>query len=126
MSVSLRAIIIEDDFLLAEALSDGLTRLGCRVQAQAGNVRNGLKIVADTPCDFAVVDLNLKGEMAFPVLDLLLQHGIPFLMATGAFADEIPEKHQGAPRLSKPYDMRELEQAIEDLTREAYCVHPST
>lgn len=124
MSVRLRAIIIEDDFLLAEALRDGLKSIGCEVHAQASNVRDGLQVVADTPCDFAVVDLHLNSEMAFPILDLLLLHSIPFLMATGAFADEIPERHANAPRLSKPYDMHELKQAIDKLRSEAYSVFP--
>jgi DNA-binding response OmpR family regulator len=118
MNRPLRAIVIEDDFLLSEALKDGLESIGCQVQAQAANLHDGLLIAAGQTCDFAIVDLDLMGEMAFPVLDTLHDRGIPFVMATGAFPEEIPTKHASAPRLSKPYNLRELRQIIKSLSHQ--------
>lgn len=118
MAIQLRTIIIEDDFLLSDALKDGLESLGCQVKARAATLHDGLRIARRSACDFAVVDLDLKGEMAFTVLDELHNRGIPFVMATGVLVEEIPAKYAGAARLSKPYNLRELQQVIEALSRE--------
>jgi DNA-binding response OmpR family regulator len=112
MKSPLRAIVVEDEFMLAEILADALVTLGCEVLGSAANVDDGVRLAGESQCDFAIVDLNLKGKMAFPVLDRLHDRGIPCLMATGAFAEDIPPRYLGAARLSKPYDIRELQRAL--------------
>ncbi|MEO8746124.1 MAG: response regulator [Rhodanobacter sp.] len=119
MSGDLRAIVIEDDFLLSETLGDALKKVGCVVVAQAASVADGLQIARNTRCDFAVVDLHLKGRMAYPILDVLQERGIPLLMATGLLREEIPARYADTARLSKPYDMHELRGAIDELVRGA-------
>lgn len=116
MSIQLRGIVIEDDFLLSETLREALETLGCKVLAQAATLQDGQQLAASTDCDFAVVG-DLNGEMAFALLDALKDRGIPFVMATAASADEIPAKHAGAARLSKPYDLQELRHVIESFSR---------
>ncbi|MEO8986771.1 MAG: response regulator [Rhodanobacter sp.] len=112
MKDSLRAIVIEDDFLLAQVLVDALASLGCKVLGSASNVADGVHLATESRCDFAIVDLDLKGQIALPVLDRLRGRGIPFLVATGAFSEDIPAPYVDAMRLSKPYNLRELKQAL--------------
>ena len=112
MSEPLRAIVIEDKYLLAETLVDVLRKLGCQILGSAGSVGDAMNLVADSSCDFALVDLSLKGEWAFSVLDRLQDRGIPFLLATGAFIDDIPARHVAAIRVSKPYDMHDIRRAL--------------
>lgn len=112
MKNSLRAIVIEDDFLLADMLADVLLKLGCEVLGCASNVGDGVQLAGESLCDFAIVDLDLKGIMAVPILDRLRDRGVPFLVATGAFAEDIPPPYLDAPRLSKPYDLREMQRAL--------------
>lgn len=116
MNIPLRVIVIEDDYLLAETLVDSLAALGYQVVAQAKSVSQALQGVETVACDFVIVDLYLKGEAAVPVLDKLCDRHIPFLVATGAYVADIAPRHLAAPRLSKPYNMRELQQAIEELS----------
>ncbi|MEO8748443.1 MAG: response regulator [Rhodanobacter sp.] len=115
MNGTLRVIVIEDDHLLAETLVDSLTALEYQVLAQANSVAQALQSIETVACDFAIVDLYLKGETALPVLDKLCERHIPFLVATGAYVEDIPARYLTAPRLSKPYDMHELQHAIEAL-----------
>ncbi|MEO6925059.1 MAG: response regulator [Rhodanobacter sp.] len=112
MNNPLRAIVIEDQYLLAEAVSDALLKLGCDVLGSAGTVEGGLQLLESHACDFAVVDLDLHGEISSPILDLLCSRGIPFLLATGVFPEDIPNRHRGAVRLTKPYDMHEIRHAL--------------
>ncbi|MEO7050070.1 MAG: response regulator [Rhodanobacter sp.] len=112
MKNPLRALVVEDDFLLAEMLVDALVKLGCEVLGSAANVDDGVRLAGESTCDFAIVDLDLRGEMAFPIFDRLRDRGIPCLMATGAFPVDIPEQYRATMRLSKPYDLRELHCAL--------------
>ena len=112
MRNSPRAIVIEDDFLLSEILVDALVKLGCEVLGSASNVGDGVQLAGESVCDFAIVDLRLKGKMAFPVLDRLRNRGVPFLMATGTFTEDIPPSYLAAVRLTKPYDLHELQNAL--------------
>lgn len=116
MRSQLRAIFVEDDFLLAETLREGLESIGCAVLAQASNLRDGLQLAKSNEFDFAVVDIDLKGEMAFPLLDALDDRGIPFVIATGALLEDIPARHADAPRLPKPYDLQELRGVVANFT----------
>ena len=115
MREPLLAIVVEDQYLLAETLVDVLHKLGCKVLASAASLNDAMKLATNSPCDFAVVDIDLNGEAAFPVLDVLSDRGIPFLLATGTSLDEIPPRHVAAIAVSKPYDMHEIRRALRRL-----------
>lgn len=108
----LEVLVVEDDYLLAEVLVEALARLGCHVSAQASSLQQALDMAAVEPCDLAVVDMNLHGFSAVPVLDVLRHRGIHFLIATGLERDSVPAVHANAPLISKPYDMAELADAL--------------
>lgn len=112
MNVPLRVIVVEDDYLLSETLVESLAEIGYEVVAQATTTVQGMRSIDAVACDFAIIDFYLKGETALPLLDKLHDLGIPFLVASGAYEEDLPERHARAPRLSKPYDIRELQRAI--------------
>lgn len=112
MNNPLRAIVIEDQYLLAEAVSDALLKLGCDVMGSAATVDGGLQLLQSRACDFAVVDLDLQGQISSSILDLICDRGSPFLLATGMFPEDIPDRHRDALRLTKPYDMHEIRRAL--------------
>jgi len=62
--------------------------------------------------DLAVLGINLRGELAFPVADALTRKGIPFVFATGYEADAIPSVYQDVPVWQKPFDPQELARAL--------------
>jgi DNA-binding NarL/FixJ family response regulator len=108
------AIIFEDHSGLAAALADLLwQRLGYRVSACARSIEDAIRVAHVSPCDVAVVDLDLQGVMAYPALDELKRRGIPYVLATGASPLDIPSRYQ-APLVRKPYNVRQLEDAIDE------------
>ena len=48
------------------------------------------------------LDVNLRGEMAFPVADLLIQRGVPFIFTTGYDESVIPDRFANILRCEKP------------------------
>ncbi|MGN6480559.1 hypothetical protein [Luteibacter sp.] len=113
-SVAPRAIVFEDHGGLASALTDLLeARLGYDVAECAGCIEEALRVAHVARCDVAVVDLDLRGIMAYPALDELKRRGIPYVIATGAMPLDIPGKYR-APMVRKPYSAQELERAIRE------------
>lgn len=102
---SLRILVVEDEFLIADLLCDALGSHGCDVVGPAPNVEKGLQLAQETPLDGAFLDINLGGEHCFPIAATLLDRGIPFLFLTG-YDDGgiIPPAFRNVQRLKKPFD----------------------
>jgi DNA-binding response OmpR family regulator len=107
-----RVIVCEDDFLLAGALTDALTQLGCMVVACVGTVAGALRAVEAGGCEFAVVDINLRGTPAYAVLDALVACSTPFIVASSAAIRDMPARHAHCPLLTKPYSLDALRDAM--------------
>ena len=57
----LRILLVDDEPLLLESLEIILTFSGMQIVGKAGDGREALDILAQNPCDIALVDLNMKG-----------------------------------------------------------------
>ncbi|MCP2082244.1 UNVERIFIED_ORG: DNA-binding response OmpR family regulator [Methylorubrum zatmanii] len=64
--------------------------------------------------DIAVLDINIRGEMSYPLADVLRERGVPFIFATGYDLDVMPEKFSYVPRLQKPFHAKELVRVLAD------------
>ena len=76
-------LIVEDEPLIAMALEDLLLDLGCKLAGTAGTIAEGLALAAETPCDAAVLDININGERSDPIAAVLAARGVPHIFATG-------------------------------------------
>jgi len=97
-----RVLVVEDDYLVAMDLVRALERAGAQVIGPAPAVDAALNALADAAPDGAILDINLGGEMAFPVADALLERGVPFVFATGYDAQVIPARFTHVKRCEKP------------------------
>src|SRR5215212_8822543 len=64
-------LVVEDEFLIAMDLELLLRRHGWRVLGPAATVAEALRLLADERPDVALLDLNLRGELATPVAEEL-------------------------------------------------------
>lgn len=96
-----RVLVVEDDYLVAMDLVRALERAGAQVIGPAPAVDAALSALDASP-DGAILDINLGGEMAFPVADALLERGVPFVFATGYDAQVIPPRFVHVKRCEKP------------------------
>lgn len=104
----LRILVVEDEPLLAFALEDMLTDVGCTVVGPAHNLRRAIQLVEQEDIDGAILDVNLAGERVFPLADLLAERRVPFLYVTGYGTSLLRERDHGCPVLQKPYDPQVL------------------
>ena len=103
-----RVLVAEDEYLLADALAEALMAPGVQVVGPVGGLAEALALVATVPIDGAVLDINLRGEMVFPLADALAASGVSYVFATGYGHESIPERYRYVPTLSKPVDVQSL------------------
>ena len=106
---SWRVLLAEDEFLIAEDLASALSFAGATVIGPAYSVAGALGLIESCGAlDGAVLDVNLKGEAAFPVADALLGRGVPFVFTTGYDRQYLKGQYEDVARFEKPVDPAKL------------------
>ena len=114
-----KVLVLEDHYLLAADLSLGLQRAGLEVIGPLSTLDEALALAGSAePPDAAVLDLQLHGEMAYPVADVLLSRGIPFAFVTGYDDQFIADRYSGVCRWQKPCDADAIGAVVSRLLRE--------
>jgi FixJ family two-component response regulator len=67
----------------------------------------------------AVLDVNLNGEMSYPVADALTARGVPFVFVTGYDKDTMLVGYRALPVLQKPFHRSELTYTLAQLLASA-------
>lgn len=108
-------LVLEDDVLLAMDVEDYLLEQGYDVIGPFGRVPQALEAIEASPPDGAILDLNLNGELSFPVIDRLGKMGIPLIVCSGyAELPELKQKLAGLPLLPKPWSPEKLARLMEE------------
>jgi DNA-binding response OmpR family regulator len=109
----LSVLIVEDETLVALDAEMQLTDAGARVMGNARSIEEAKQYIASTSFDVAILDVNLNGQLSYPLADLLACRGIAFVFASGySEFDGLPERWRATPVVNKPYNGGELAAAI--------------
>ena len=103
-----RILVVEDEYFIAESLSGALRESGADVLRPVPSVVAALETLEREVLDVVVLDVNLGGEMAHPLGDMLLKCGVPFLFMTGYDQSSLPERFAAVPRLEEPAETRAI------------------
>jgi CheY-like chemotaxis protein len=90
----LRVLVVEDEAMVAMLIEDILEDLGCQLVASIASLAAAREAAACEQIDFAVLDVNVAGELVFPVAEALRNRQIPFLLAQGM---ELRDCHRRSP-----------------------------
>jgi CheY-like chemotaxis protein len=106
--------VIEDDYLVAEIVTQLLEDAGAIVLGPFGWRDEALSFVSSNSADFdaALLDVNLHGHASYPIADALIERHIHFAFATGYAADVLEEAYRSYPRCDKPYQQQTLFAAL--------------
>jgi len=105
----LRVLVVEDDSMICLLFEDMLADLGCKVVGTACDIRRAIELAErDESVDVAILDVNLGGQLVFPVAEILSKRGIPILFATGMGAGGLPPNWQGHCSVDKPMTIESL------------------
>lgn len=108
-------LVVEDEYFIAEEIAQALKAHGVEVLGPVADISDALSQIELRRVDAAILDINLRGELAFAVADELAARSIPFVFATGYDSQVTPERHKAVPRWEKPYDVGSLTQHIAGL-----------
>ena len=109
----MRLLIVEDDRAISQLLQDALIRQDHVVAGIAGALAQGLALAQSVDYDCAIVDIDLNGSEALPLVEWLESQGRPCVLITGlAPADIASARLRKMPRLLKPFDYQSLDNAI--------------
>jgi CheY-like chemotaxis protein len=110
-----RILVVEDESIIACNLSLLLQDAGAVVLDPAPSVRRAIEVLrGDREVHGAVLDVNLGGEMVFPVADALALRGIPFVFATGYDGRVVPARFSHIARCEKPVEIPLLVHALSE------------
>lgn len=106
-----RVLLVEDEILLSMVMEDSLRHLGYEV-VTASSLTAGLEQARTLAIDVALLDVNLAGNLSYPIAAMLIGRNIPFVFASGYEELALPETMQSVPVLAKPFRNHQLDQAL--------------
>jgi ActR/RegA family two-component response regulator len=97
-----RVLILEDEYFLADDLARALRERGAEPVGPVSSVTEAEQLLARERLDAAIVDLNLRGEMATEFVSRLAATRLPCLIVSGYGSEAVPESIAHVPRIEKP------------------------
>ncbi len=99
----MRVLVVEDESIICTMIEEFLGDLGCKVVATAAQLEEGLSKAKTVAIDVAVLDINLDGQLSYPIALTLMGRAIPFIFATGYGTLGVPQIFKNVPVLAKPF-----------------------
>jgi len=108
----IRVLVVEDGWQVADALKLSLELMGMVVAGPVATAKEAEGLATDRQPDLAVVDVNLKGEMAYALMDWLHDRGIRVVVISGY--EDLPRAlRKFAAILPKPFTMSALRTTLQ-------------
>jgi len=101
--------VVEDEFLVSLTTVDFLESIGCEVVGPAARLAAAFELAQSESLDAAVLDINIAGDMVWPVAEELRRRDVPFIfLSAHPRLSEIPIPFAAVPRLEKPLEQNRL------------------
>jgi CheY-like chemotaxis protein len=107
-----RVLVVEDEGSVALLIEGMLEDLGCEIVASVATLGKALTTARTETLDFAILDVNLDGELVFPVAEILKARQLPFIFSTGYGRMGVPETFKDCVVLNKPYTIEDLKETL--------------
>ena len=104
-------LVVEDNWQVAKALECALKQLEMQVSGPASTTSDAKRLVAAQMPRVAIVDVNLKREMACDLIAELHEQGVHVIVISGYAIPPIPKK-KAAVILQKPFSAEDLLTAL--------------
>jgi DNA-binding response OmpR family regulator len=108
----LRALVVEDQYLIARHVCRLLRQLGCEPIGPAPNLATAFETEERETLDCALLDVSLGDELVYPFAEELRRRAVPYLFVTGYDQPVIAEPFRSDPHLGKPFGLAELNDAL--------------
>ena len=110
----LRVLVVEDQAPIALQLEDLLAESKCEIIGPASRIPQALRLVDDEDIDVAVLDLNIAGDLVYPVAEALEKKGLPYFFATAYGLASLDAPYRTKRVLEKPFSRRAFLRALQE------------
>jgi len=111
-----RILVVEDEYVVAEAIERTLTRAGAIVLGPVPSVDQAMALLdRGERIDSAILDINLGEYKVYPVVDRLLAQGVRCVFATGNDIADVPSEYKEIARLEKPVKASSIIGALKEI-----------
>lgn len=111
-----RVLVVEDEYFLADDIMQALTALGARVVGPYSDLHEAAAVVdRDVAIDAAIMDINLRDQMVFPLARLLRSRKVPLVFTTGYDRSSIEPEFQDVKLWGKPLDLKAMARELASL-----------
>lgn len=110
-----RILLVEDEYFIADDLRRALCGYGASVIGPVPDLATGLDLARTEELDAAVLDVNLGGEMSYPIADQLGERGVPFLFTSGYDTATLSRAYCSVMLIEKPFDVETVMAALTEI-----------
>ncbi|HEX2839898.1 response regulator [Hyphomicrobium sp.] len=109
-------LIVEDSWNVAQSLKTIVEQAGAYAVGPVPSVREALKVIDTQPISLALVDMNLQDGFADPLVDELIDRGIPYAIITAYEALPSDADRAAVARMNKPLDHDRIRAVVSRFT----------
>lgn len=114
-----RIFVVEDEYFLADDIGKTFRAMGAEIAGPFGDFEDALRVLRDgSVLDAAVLDINIRSEMVFPIARELRARNVPFVFTTGYDKVALGPEFQDVPLMEKPIDLPAMAQKLTGLIAE--------
>ncbi|NNE40286.1 MAG: response regulator [Marinicaulis sp.] len=110
-----RVLIVEDEPLVALEIEQAVAHAGCLVACKVHTLNSALSTLDEETFDAVILDANLRGESAAPIVEKLRELNIRYLIVSGYTRGQLDFLTDSDPILGKPFHTNKLEAAISSI-----------
>lgn len=111
-----RVLVVEDSALILMEVEAAIEDAGGTVVGPATRLGQAADLAESEEFDVALLDVNLDGELIYPVAETLVRRDKPFVLATGYDpGNSIAPEYRDRPVLRKPYTGDGLVQLLREI-----------
>ncbi len=107
-----RLLLVEDELVIGLFMQDLLKTIGYRPTEPIGRLSEAINAATQERFEGAILDMNLNGEIVYPLAELLTEQRVPFLFVTGYGQHSLDPRFNWVPVLQKPVVQDELAGAL--------------
>ncbi len=108
----LRFMIVDDEMIIALNLEAMLEDLGHTVVETVNRVDRGIEVARTSNIDMAILDINVRGVLSFPIAQILRTRSLPFIFSSGYGELGLIDGFREELVLTKPYDTEALRRIL--------------
>jgi DNA-binding response OmpR family regulator len=112
-----RVLVIEDEYFLADDIARSLQSCGAEILGPVSEIESASRILNFEIVNAAVLDINLKGQIVFPIARALRARNVPFVFTTGYDRRIIDAEFRDVLVWEKPFDLLGMVRALASMVR---------